>query len=122
MEFINKMIASIVWSFSRGSKEKSVFNIAYFGAKFIVSAPVAFLLFYLVERATGFSLPNDRVGSFLSILVVYPIVNYSTVKKTGIRKIIQESSEDTLDRYINYFRIGIIASMFVVFLFMFLLK
>lgn len=114
MYYLNKLMASIVWSFSRGSEESFVFNIAYFGSKFMSSLPIAILFFSLLDIFVDFPIFSSRIGSFIAIMMMYPVVDYFTIKRPEVKKFIAETSEEEMERYVNQFRYGLVALILII--------
>lgn len=117
MQYLNKMISAVVWSYSRETKENFVFNVAYFGSKFISSVPISILIFQLVNIFIEVPLIDSKTGNFIAIMIIYPVVDYFTLKKDGIKKIIETTNEENLEKYLNHYRIlfgvSIVAMLFL---------
>lgn len=94
IKHLDKMIGAQVWSYSKGSKADFVFNFAFFATKFITSMPIAVLLFDLIDYLLDFPILNSRLGSFIAIMRVYPLVDHFTIKRPELKKFISQTSEE----------------------------
>lgn len=109
MNLISKIIAGVYYQTCKGEK-KELSGVDFFITKLAMTTPFALLGIFIIHKIGGMIneetysfLPNNKLSSFLFLLLFYPVVHFLTGKKKEILSFIEQTDEEELNKYHWFF-------------------